>query len=183
MKEKRALRLLVICAVAVTLTSAVSTQETGSSASPQSKRAGDQKDLHKSCPMSMEQRGAMGMGFSLEKTTHHFILTRDGGVISVEANDGKDIESRNEIRMHLSHIAKAFADGDFDIPMFVHDQTPPGVLMMRSKKDQIHYRFEETTFSGRVVMTGSGQDVLSAIHEFLVFQIREHKTGDSVAVQ
>ena len=97
------------------------------------------KDSHADCPMhkththdesdssAMNGRGAEGMGFSHAATTHHFLLKADGGAIQVEANDPADTASRDNIRMHLSHIAKAFATGDFAIPMFVHDTVPPGV--------------------------------------------------------
>ncbi|MBZ5719380.1 MAG: hypothetical protein LAO03_03265 [Acidobacteriia bacterium] len=141
-------------------------------------------DPHHGCPMMADQQRAdEGMGFSQAKTTHHFRLTGDGGVIAVEANDAKDSESRDQIRMHLTHIAKAFSTGDFDIPMFVHDQVPPGVPVMKSLKDAIHYRFEETDLGGRVVISSADQQARAAIHEFLAFQIREHKTGDSLDVQ
>ena len=78
------------------------------------------------CPMhdahaQMNERGEHAMGFSETATTHHFFLKPDGGVIQVEANDPKDTTSRDNIRMHLGHIARAFQNGDFDIPMFVHD--------------------------------------------------------------
>lgn len=131
----------------------------------------------------MQDRGDLAMGFPQANTTHHFLLTKDGGVISVEVKDAKDTASRDDIRMHLAHIAKAFAAGDFDIPMFVHDQVPPGVEGMKSKKDQIEYRFEETELGGRVVLTSSDSAALMAIHDFLAFQIREHQTGDRLAVQ
>jgi hypothetical protein len=73
---------------------------------------------------AMMHRGEHAMGFSQEKTTHHF-LTREGGVIAVSANGAADGEGRDQIRMHLSHIAKMFASGDFDIPMFIHNTNPP----------------------------------------------------------
>ena len=80
---------------------------------------------------SLEQRGNQGMGFDQQKITHHFLLTKDGGVIQVTANSPDDKTSIDQIRMHLEHIASAFGSGEFDIPMFVHDQTPPGVDVMK----------------------------------------------------
>lgn len=133
--------------------------------------------------MDMQHRADAGMGFSQAKTTHHFILAKDGGVISVEANDPKDTASRDQIRMHLAHVAKMFGEGNFDIPMFVHDQVPPGVPVMQAKKSQIQYRFEESKLGGRVVIATSDPEAVSAVHDFLGFQIREHRTGDSLAVQ
>jgi hypothetical protein len=123
------------------------------------------------------------MGFSQAATTHHFFLTSDGGVIQVEANDPADAASRNEIRMHLGHIANAFQSGDFGIPMFVHGTVPPGVPEMKSLQKNIRYWFEETPNGARVVISCSDKSALNAIHRFLRFQIDEHKTGDPAQIQ
>jgi len=53
----------------------------------------------------MQDRGEQGMEFSQTATTHHFFLKSDGGVIQVEVNDPKDTTNRDNIRMHLTHIA------------------------------------------------------------------------------
>jgi hypothetical protein len=47
-------------------------------------QAQDHADMHKA---GVDQRGDHVMGFSRAKTTHHFLLYRDGGAIQVEAND------------------------------------------------------------------------------------------------
>jgi hypothetical protein len=177
--KSNVLNVLIVAAVPTVLVAAAKSQDAGNtSAQSHSQETG--KDPHK-CAMQMQSRGDAAMGFSQTKTTHHFILMKDGGMIRVEANDPKDAESRDEIRMHLAHIAKSFAAGDFDIPMFVHDQVPPGVPLMQTKKNEIRYRFEETQNGGQVVITSSDEAALSAIHDFLAFQIREHQTGDSTA--
>jgi hypothetical protein len=129
---------------------------------------------------AMMKRGDNGMGFSHEKTTHHFILLKDGGTIQVSVNDTKDDASRDHIRMHLSHVAKMFSAGDFDIPMFIHDTTPPGVPTMKNLRSEIHYRYHETETGGRVLIDTANPKAVKAIHEFLRFQISEHKTGDSM---
>ena len=126
----------------------------------------------------MNERGEKGMGFSQTATTHHFLLNANGGVIQVEAKDSADATNRNEIRMHLRHIAKAFQNGDFDIPMSVHDTVPPGVPEMKRLQKNIQYSFEETLNGGRVVISSANKEALEAIHRFLRFQIEEHKTGD-----
>jgi len=131
---------------------------------------------------AVDQRGDQAMGFDHEKTRHHFLLKADGGIIRVEADAATDDTSRSAIRSHLSHIATAFSAGDFDIPMFVHDQVPPGVSVMQSKKDQIRYDFRELPAGAEVVIGSSDQEAIAAIHEFLKFQIKEHRTGDSLTV-
>lgn len=126
----------------------------------------------------MNERGEHAMGFSQTATTHHFLLKPDGGVIQVEVKDPKDTDNRDNIRMHLKHIAKLFAEGNFDIPMFVHDSIPPGVPEMKQLQKTIQYKFEETSNGGRVVISTTDKLAMDAIHRFLRFQIREHHTGD-----
>jgi len=132
---------------------------------------------------AMQKRGNAGMGFDQEKNTHHFLLTKDGGIIQVTANSSSDEESLGEIRMHLQHIQHAFNSGDFNIPMFVHDQTPPGVPTMKKLKQQIQYKYEPIENGGRVVISSGNTQAVKAVHEFLAFQIREHKTGDAIVLK
>jgi hypothetical protein len=144
------------------------------------------------CPMmkkhahdmaGMNARGDQGMGFSQDKTKHHFYLTKTGGIIQVEANNEKDMTSRDQIRGHLGHIARMFAEGNFDIPMFVHEGTPAGVADMQRLKAVISYHYEDTKQGGRVVMTSPDRNGVSAIQSFLRFQITEHMTGDALEVE
>lgn len=128
----------------------------------------------------MEMRGNEGMGFDQGKTTHHFLLLKDGGAIQVTANAETDTASVEHIRMHLGHIRSAFKSGDFNIPGFVHDQTPPGVPTMTKLKGQIQYRYEEIANGGRVTISSKNAEAVAAVHDFLKFQITEHKTGDSL---
>jgi hypothetical protein len=131
----------------------------------------------------MNERGEKGMGFSQTATTHHFYLNESGGIIQVEANESTNMANRDDIRLHLRHIAHAFQTGDFDIPMFVHDTVPPGVPEMKRLQKQIRYVFEETPNGGRVVIASANAKALAAIHRFLQVQIEEHQTGDPTAVR
>ena len=124
------------------------------------------------------ERGDHVMGFDHAKTSHHFRLSTDGGSIEVSANDPADTASRDAIRGHLEHIASMFSDGNFDAPMLIHDRVPPGVPTMKRKKASIGWEFEETETGGRVRITSKDAEALSAIHEFLRFQIEDHETGD-----
>jgi hypothetical protein len=123
------------------------------------------------------------MGFSHEKTTHHFRLSPDGGSIEVTANAASDSQSRGQILMHLAHVAKAFAAGDFEIPMFVHDSIPPGVSTMKRRRASIAYQYEEGDKGAAVRISTTDPDALDAIHDFLRFQIAEHETGDPATVE
>lgn len=130
----------------------------------------------------MNKRGDHVMGFDHMKTTHHFLLQQSGGSIEVTANSSEDVESSEQIRMHLKHIAKMFAEGNFKAPMLIHDQTPPGVPVMQELKGEITYNFEEIDRGAAVRISTKNPMALKAIHDFLRFQIKEHKTGDPLKV-
>jgi hypothetical protein len=46
----------------------------------------------------------------------------------------------------------------------------------------IEWKFEETPNGGRVRITTKDTEALAAIHEFLRFQIEDHRTGDSTGI-
>ncbi len=142
------------------------------------------------CPMmkktgmeGMNERGEKGMGFSQEKTTHHFYLTKTGGIIQVEADAADDVASRDQIRRHLAAIARAFAAGDFRTPQGVHARVPPGAPEMQRLKAVLSYDFEALARGGRVVIRTPDREARAAVHRFLRFQIEEHQTGDPLEVE
>lgn len=131
----------------------------------------------------MNERGDKVMGFDHTKTTHHFILKSDGGVIQIEANDSSDTASRDQIRQHMRHIAKMFAEGNFSAPMLIHEQNPPGADVMKQLKARITYEFGEAERGAFIRISTTDADALKAIHDFLRFQIKEHMTGDPLEVR
>ena len=128
-------------------------------------------------------RGDHAMGFSHQTTTHHFRLDKTGGVIDVSANDPKDSATRDQIRMHLAHIIQRFAAGDFNVPMFIHDTTPPGAPVMAKLRGQIRYNYSDTPGGGKIQIVTANSEAIDAIHAFLRFQISDHQTGDPTGVQ
>ena len=133
---------------------------------------------------SSDQRGAMVMGFDQATTTHHFLLFNDGGAIEVSVNDSADTKNRDAIRSHLPHMAMMFGKGDFDAPMLVHDsKSVPGTKAMAERSGAIRYRYVETANGARVDIVTADRSALAALHQFLAFQIAEHKTGDPTTVR
>lgn len=131
----------------------------------------------------MNQRGDHVMGFSHDKTTHHFELNQDGGVIEVRANDVNDTLTRDEIRGHFHHIVQMFAAGNFSAPMLVHGQNVPGTAVMSQLKDQLHWQLQDTSRGAKIIVMADNKPALDAVYEFLRFQIADHKTGDCTAVR
>jgi hypothetical protein len=141
---------------------------------------------HASCPHMAKDEHAAGVdhrhdqttGMASETSVHHFALTSRGGVIRLEAASAQDETGRDQAREHLEHVAQSFAAGDFSMPMFIHGQVPPGASAMARLRDAIRYRYEPTDRGGQITIDTSNREARRAIHDFLRFQIRDHRTED-----
>jgi hypothetical protein len=166
----KTLRLTLTLALGMTMTMTVMLTMTPNAASQ------DPQDHH----AGVMKRGAHVMGFDQTTTTHHFRLSRSGGIIEVTANDAADTAAITQIQTHLQHIAKMFSEGNFTAPMLIHAQEPPGVADMKRAGAAIGFKYEPLPRGGQVVLNTSTH--VNAVHEFLRFQITDHKTGDPLDV-
>ena len=130
----------------------------------------------------LAERGDHVMGLSHEATTHHFRLFKDGGEIVVVANDPDDKATIEQIRIHLNHIVGMFSNGNFNAPALIHDTNPPGVATMTRLKSDIRYTVTEVDRGARIRILTSSPETTDAVHAFLLFQIIDHKTGDSPVI-
>ena len=126
-------------------------------------------------------RGDDAMNFDQAKTTRHFKLLPDGGAIEITANDPSDTASQDAIRQQIPKIATMFGQGNFNIPWLIPDQKPPCVGTMEQLKSRISYTAKNVPNGGRLRITTADPEGVKAVHDFLRFQIQEHKTGDSLA--
>ena len=132
---------------------------------------------------AMNDRGAKVMGFDQQLTVHHFHLYDDGGAIDIAVKDAANAADRDAIRSHLPHIATMFAAGNFEAPMLIHDSARvPGVALLAARRDRIRYTYTETPNGGRVEIATTDPSARAALHQFLRYQIAEHRTGDSTEV-
>ena len=67
---------------------------------------------------------------------------------------------------------------NFDAPMLIHGQAPPGVPVMKRLGAGIDYKFENIDRGARLLIRAKNPEAVKAVHEFLRFQITDHKTGD-----
>jgi hypothetical protein len=116
-------------------------------------------------------------------TRHSFRLFQDGGAIELRATDSSDQATIDNVRAHLKNIAAQFEKNDFSTPAFVHGREPAGVAGMKQRHDAIQFRYEPVEGGGRIRMTTANGDALGSIHDFLKFQVVEHRTGNSGVVE
>jgi hypothetical protein len=109
-------------------------------------------------------------------------LHPDGGAVDIAVKDAGDATNRDAIRAHLPHIARMFADGNFEAPMLIHEKEVPGTTRMTALKNRIRYAYVETPGGGRLDIFTTDAGALAAVHQFMRFQIADHRTGDTTAV-
>jgi len=122
--------------------------------------------------------GERALGFDQGKAVRHFKLLPDGGAIEITVNGPADVAA---IRQQVTNIAAMFGQGKFEVPTVTRGQNPPGVDRMSQLKSDISYASENLPAGGRVRITTTSLEARNAVHDFLRFQIQEHRTGDSLA--
>lgn len=132
---------------------------------------------------ALKKRGALAMGFDQDASVHHFILQPNGGTISVVSKDINDAALIAQVRAHFRDIAVAFQDGVFETPVATHEELPPGARTLADRKDKITYKYVERPDGAAVVIETRDRRARNAIHDFLRYQIAEHKTGDPLKPQ
>ena len=121
----------------------------------------------------VQERGAMAMGVDQYTSSHVFESLPDGGRIVLQ-RDSVDSAGTATIRMHLQHIARAFADGDFALPGFVHATQVPGTEVMAARQASIRYSFDTLPRGGQVRIRTTDSLAVRAVHDFLAFQRHDH---------
>ena len=119
------------------------------------------------------------MGVEQYTSAHQFDDLPTGGRIELQ-RDSTDTAGVRTIREHLQHIARAFGEGDFSLPGFVHAESVPGTAVMTANRALINYAYRPLPGGGAVLHTSSDSASVSAIHDFLAFQRQDHHAGGMV---
>lgn len=121
------------------------------------------------------ERGKHVMPFDLEKTTHVFSKTANGGIQQVIANDKSDSEQIQLIRDHLSKISEEFRQGDFSGPSHIHGEDMPGLAeLMTADPDQIKIEYMTLPDGAQINYTTQSPQLISAIHQWFDAQLSDH---------
>ena len=125
---------------------------------------------------ALQARGMDVMGVDQYTSRHVFEDRPDGGRIELQrlVDDTVGVAA---IRHHLHAIAEAFARGDFSAPVLVHLKEVPGTQVMAARREAIRYDVQPLPRGAAVTITTTDSAAVAAIHAFLAFQRREHRTG------
>jgi len=124
---------------------------------------------------ALQARGARVMGVDQYTSSHRFELLRDGGRIALE-RDVDDSAGAERIRAHLRDVAARLAKGDFSLSEQVHATEIPGARTLAAKGSAVRYAFRPLARGGEVRITSDDAAAVRAVHDFLAFQRREHRS-------
>jgi hypothetical protein len=115
------------------------------------------------------------MGVDQYTSTHQFEPLPDGGRISL-VRQSDDPQGVAQIRTHMQRIAAAFRKGDFSLPGLVHDRAVPGTSVMAARQSRITYTPDTVPNGGTLRIHSTDSLAIEAVHQFLAFQRRDHRT-------
>ena len=122
---------------------------------------------------AVAERGRGVMPFDLERTTHRFVKTGDGGVQTVVSDDG-DAEQITRIRVHLRKEARLFRRGVFDDPAAIHGPAMPGVPEIRAGVARIEITYSHIASGARLRFRTNKPELVGAIHRWFDAQVSDH---------
>jgi hypothetical protein len=124
----------------------------------------------------VQSRGHVAMGVDQYTSAHRFEPLADGGRITL-VRDSDDSAGAAQIRGHMAEIAAAFRRGDFTLPGFVHDRDVPGTAIMSARRTRISYIADTVRHGGSLRLQSTDSLAIAAIHQFLAFQRRDHRSS------
>ena len=120
------------------------------------------------------EAGTQVMPFDLDQTTHIFTNTETGGIQDVVADDPSDVETIDQIRLHLAEEADKFATGDFSDPEEIHGSTMPGLATLKDRYDEIEIDLTQTAVGATLQYGTQDEDLVAAIHDWFSAQTSDH---------
>ena len=121
------------------------------------------------------ERGTHVMPFDLEKTTHIFSKTANGGIQQVIAKDKSDSEQIQLIRDHLSEISEEFRQGDFSNPVHIHGEDMPGLAELKTASPgQIKIEYTTLPDGAQINYATKSPQFIKAIHQWFDAQLSDH---------
>jgi len=121
------------------------------------------------------ERGSHVMPFDLERTTHIFTQTPDGGIQQVIVKDKSDTKQINLIRAHLSEISNEFKYGNFSNPEKIHGTNMPGLAELKAAQPgQIQFEYDELPDGAQITYSTEVEKLKHAIHRWFDAQLSDH---------
>ena len=118
-------------------------------------------------------RGEHVMPFDLDRSTHVFEKSIEGGKQTIVSDDN-DPDQIVLIQHHLAEIAAAFSRGDFSGPAFIHGSEMAGLQMLADHYEQLTIEYASLAKGGMITYTTNNDSVKEALHIWFDAQVTDH---------
>ena len=122
----------------------------------------------------IHNRGVMVMPFDLNKTTHLFTKTDQGGVQKILVKDPQDTEQVELIRTHLQKEKELFDNGDFSDPSSLHGESMPGLSVLEQSADRLEVEYADLPDGAQLTYLTDDEEVIDALHIWFMAQLQDH---------
>jgi hypothetical protein len=156
---------IIIAAVAVVLIALVGGVVYAVSNDRHSTAAGDAQ---------MAARAQQVMPFDLQRTTHAFTQTPDGGIEKVVADDPDDTRDIELIQSHLRREAENFRHGNYSDPAKIHGMDMPGVSSLEEGASRVNVAYASLPDGAQITYTSKEAALVAAIHAWFDRQTGDH---------
>ena len=119
------------------------------------------------------EAGAEVMPFDLDRSTHVFEKTAEGGIQTVVSDD-TDPAQVALIRAHLAEEAERFARGDFHDPEMIHGSDMGGLHALATGYERLRITYREVDHGGEIRYASEDPALVAALHEWFDAQLRDH---------
>jgi len=123
---------------------------------------------------TMPARAQQVMPFDLNRTTHTFTQTIDGGVQQVTVNDPADTRNLALIRSHLRDEAEQFRNGNYSDPAKIHGMDMAGVKDLEQGAARVTVVYGEIPEGGQVTYSSTEVGLVTALHAWFARQSTDH---------
>lgn len=120
------------------------------------------------------ERGRSVMPFDLNRTTHRFTKSADGGVETVVADDPGDQTQIRLIREHLTREYTRFRQGDWGDPASIHGGSMPGIQALSRGYTRIRMTYKNVQAGARITFSTTDPAMINALHAWFDAQVGDH---------
>lgn len=113
--------------------------------------------------------------YAVDQAREGFAKTDDGGIMHIAAKPGSDSKQIELIQQYLKQTAAEFSKNDFSSTERFHGTNMPGLARMKAAKPgAIKYQYKALPDGAEILFSTRSAQLLSALHDWIEAQIREH---------
>ncbi len=122
----------------------------------------------------IHSRSSMVMPFNMNKVTHFFIKTKNGGMLTIKAKNKQDTVQINLIRNHLQNEQDLFSKADFKDPKTLHGANMPGLKVLTNSNGKFKVNYKKLSDGAELTFTSTYPTVIKALHIWFDAQLKDH---------